>query len=722
MRMWSEMGSSEATFRRTGTGVDTVRDFLLRMKLTSGAVICTCAVALALAVRADDRVERLSEVHRTWLEKEVVYVITEREQDTFLSLETEEERNRFIVAFWRQRDPNPATPQNEYRDEHYRRIDYANQFLGRETFLEGWRTDRGRYYIILGEPREIQRFDGYSELVSSELWFYQGDPTLGVPAFFYLLFYKKNGIGEYRLYDPVIDGPQELLTATQYVPGAESTQAVQKLRQMSFELASASLSFDTSEPPDFLTGRPALGTSMMMARIEDSPKRAIRTNYVDGWTRYGNRVSAEYSFNFVPSRTAFSILAEPGGTALVQFDIEIDPENFTLETDENKTTYYTTLDITVEARTADGVLVEGTDKEVFIEFTPSQIREVQSRPFAYQDDFPLVPGDYTVSVILRNRVAKQYTAVERELHIPDFAEGPPALTDVILGFDSRFVGGAFGEGEIRTFQIGELRIYPAADNIFVIGDTVHLVTQAFGSSPEHKVVFELRGNGEIHHSIESSVGTDGVVLDHFSLEGMAGGSYEVVARLVSPSGETLSTKSAPMTVSPRSVAIRPGFVHRRGFNTNLEGELALERGDQLWNLGRFAEAKVELEKAVSRNPLLPEARWMLGNAYLREQRPGEALALLTPLAKAFGNRYEVVAGLGFAFYLQEDYAKAVEHLERARELRPPDTVLLNALGDSFQRVGDLEAARKTFERSLELDPEQPPVKERLAARGNRDNS
>ena len=93
------MGSSEATFHRTGTGFDTVRDFLLRMKLTSGAVICICAVALPLAVRADDRVERLSEVHRTWLEKEVVYVITEREQDTFLSLETEEERNRFIVAF-----------------------------------------------------------------------------------------------------------------------------------------------------------------------------------------------------------------------------------------------------------------------------------------------------------------------------------------------------------------------------------------------------------------------------------------------------------------------------------------------------------------------------------------------------------------------------------------------------------------------------------------------
>ncbi len=139
----------------------------------------------------DERLERLSPEHRKWIEEEVVYIITDSEKDLFLMLETVEERNRLIEAFWRKRDPNPATPQNEFKIEHYTRFEHANKFLGRETFRPGWRTDRGRYHIILGKPRQVERFDGYSELVSAELWFYEGDPRKGLPAFFYLLFFKK---------------------------------------------------------------------------------------------------------------------------------------------------------------------------------------------------------------------------------------------------------------------------------------------------------------------------------------------------------------------------------------------------------------------------------------------------------------------------------------------------------------------------------------------------
>src|SRR3990172_11226788 len=86
-------------------------------------------LALPVAAGADDRVKKLSEEHRNWLERDVVYIITDREKDVFLSLGTVEERNRFIEAFWRKRDPNPATPANEYKDEHYRRIDHPNTFL-----------------------------------------------------------------------------------------------------------------------------------------------------------------------------------------------------------------------------------------------------------------------------------------------------------------------------------------------------------------------------------------------------------------------------------------------------------------------------------------------------------------------------------------------------------------------------------------------------------------
>jgi GWxTD domain-containing protein len=678
-------------------------------------------VGLARGASADERIDRLPSEYRAWFERDVVYIITERERDVFLDLETKEERDRFIEAFWRKRDPNPATPTNEFKEEHYRRLDYADRFLGRDTFRPGYRTDRGRFYILLGEPREIQRFEGYAQLVSSELWFYQGDVTLGIPSFFYLLFYKRDDIGEYRLYDPVIDGPQALLKGSQSLPTSDNREALRVLRQLSPELAQASLSFDTSEPPDFATGRPSLGTQTMIARIVDSPKRAIRADYADAYLKYGNRVSADYSFNFVPSRSAFAVLAEPSGTPFVHFSMEIDPQNFTLETDERRSRFYTTLDISLEARHEEGTLVVANDKEVYVELTPGQMERVQATPFAYQDDFPLLPGDYTVTAILKNRVVKQYTVAERQVHVPSLDVDSPLLSGLVLAFDTELRDGARAD-ELRTFQLGSLRILPAADNVFVLGETVRLVTQALGETEGLRVTFELMDGREVVKSEETTIDAKGVALGSMELGGMTGGSFEVRARLLSLSGDVVSERSVPLTLSPRSAAARPGFVVRRGFDTRVPGALALVRGDQLWNLGRFDEATAAYEASVAvNNPQLPHARWKLANAYLRNERPEEALALLEPLEPSFPETYEVVAGLGFSYYLMRDFVRAETYLSKARQIRPPDPTLLNALGESYHELGDDERAKQTFEESLALDPGQDAIKQRLAeSSGNRE--
>ena len=342
-----------------------------------------------------------------------------------------------------------------------------------------------------------------------------------------------------------------------------------------------------------------MGSQIMIARIEESPRRAIRTDYADAWMRYGNRVSADYSFNYVPSRSVFSVFADSSGMALVHFSLEIDPQNFTLETDEQKSKFYTTLDLSIEAISADGELVVATDKEAYVELTPSQMRELGSRPFAYQDDFPLVPGDFDVTVIVRNRVVTQYTVAESKIHIARFTKEEPALTDIILAFDSSLVGGTLDDTLVRTYQVGKLRLQPAADNLFVIGDVVHLVTQAFGATPDHKVVFELWDGAALLKSLESSVTANGVVVDHLKLENMVGGKFPIVARLVSPAGETVSTERAGITVSPRSVASRPGFVYRRGLDTRIPGLLSFMRGEQLWKLDEVANALKWLSKRPS---------------------------------------------------------------------------------------------------------------------------
>ncbi len=90
-----------------------------------------------------------------WLNEDVVYIITNQERVAFKRLETDEERKHFIEQFWLRRDPTPGTPENEFKDEHYRRIDNANKRFGRAGF-PGWKTDRGRIYIIYGPPDEVE--------------------------------------------------------------------------------------------------------------------------------------------------------------------------------------------------------------------------------------------------------------------------------------------------------------------------------------------------------------------------------------------------------------------------------------------------------------------------------------------------------------------------------------------------------------------------------------
>lgn len=711
---------------------------LFAAALALGFVLPTVTAAQEKELSRSERLDRLRDEHRKWIEQEVNYIITDREEDVFLSLETFEERNRFIEVFWEKRDPHPATLENEFRVEHYRRIEYANKYLGRETFREGWRTDRGRYYILLGEPRERHSFDGYNEVVSSELWFYQGDVKLGLPSFFYLLFFKRHDIGEYRIYHPVVDGPGSLVRG-QYAQSSTpegNIEAYEALQRIDAELANASLSFDPSEPGDWTSGRASLATDLLLARVADSPRRAIRTDYADAWLRYRDRVSTEYSFNFVESRGLFGVTGGPLDTPFVHFSVEIDPQNFTLETDEDQTTFYTTLDISVDAVNEEGVSVLTLDRPAFLELTRSQVDQVRASPFAYQDSVPLLPGVYEVSVIVRNRAAQQFTVIESTVDtarlVPEASAGDGAapasrLADVIPGFDSTDFAEAAAPDLVRTFQIGSARLQPAANGVFALGDTLHAFTQVLDPQAGQVVRFQLRNDDygepgdEVLYEVETPAPLEGggAILEQMPLEVGVGGSYWLAAQLEDESGTTLDRRERRIQVSPRAGVPRSGFVYRRGFNAGVPGLLSLVRGDQFLALLRFEEALAEYEAAVAaENPQLPAARWKLAHGYLQMGRPEDARTLLEPMEEAFPDSPEVATGLGFVRFFEGRFDESIAQLERANGLRAPTPAVLNVLGDAYARTGRLDDARRTFERSLELNADQPALKERLATLGD----
>ena len=97
--------------------------------------------------------EEYQDYYKKWLQEDVVYIITDEEIEVFDKLTTADEKEEFIEHFWHRRDPDLRTPSNEYKEEHYRRIAYANERF--PSGLPGWKTDRGRTYIIHGPPTQV---------------------------------------------------------------------------------------------------------------------------------------------------------------------------------------------------------------------------------------------------------------------------------------------------------------------------------------------------------------------------------------------------------------------------------------------------------------------------------------------------------------------------------------------------------------------------------------
>ncbi len=690
----------------------------MRARPAKVAIAIATAVMPALlwaALRQDERLARLPAEARGWLEDEVAYIITDRERDTFLALETVDERRAFIDAFWRRRDPVPATPQNEVKDEHSRRLEHADQKFREIASRPGRKTDRGRMYVILGEPKNIERFDNQNQIFTSELWFYDGDASKGLPPFFYLLFFKPQDVGEFRLYSPVLDTPGALLRGN---AGAETARAVDVLYRVSPELARASLTFDATAPVNRRdTVAALLGTELMLSRIEESPKRAVRTDYVDGWLRYGKRVSADYSFNFVPSRSTFAVLLGPGGSQFLMYAVEIDFENFPVETDEARTRYYTTVDVSLEIRDREGVLVLADDKESFVELSRSQVEAGSGSSFSYQDGLPLVPGDFNVTVILRNRVLRQYTVAEEDVKVGSTSAEQPALSDIVLGFQIEEDPTTGDAGGLKTFEAAGLRVHPATDGLFAIGDTAHVFFQVASAGAGDRLRIALLEGQRIirEHELSAEEYVGRPVDQRLDLSELSGGTFQVRVQLVSTK-RVLVEKTAALTLSPRTTVPRPGFTARRSFDANEPGMLAMTLGDQLWSLGRFDEARRKLEEAVAfDNPKLPMVDWKLAGAYVRSREPERALALLLPLEPDFPDQYEVVLGLGLSYYLKGELASAARFLERAAQIRPASTSLLNALGDIYMRLGRSGDARRVLEQSLALDPAQEAVRKQVAS-------
>lgn len=650
--------------------------------------------------------------YKMWLEEEVVYIIAPIEKEVFLKLQTDRERELFIEAFWKHRDPTPGTPENEFKKEHYHRINYVNHFFGRGTPKPGWKTDRGRVYIILGEPNDIQRFEGKTMTYASVVWFYQGKTNLGLPPGFHLVFFQEGGTGEYRLYSPLKDGPQALMTSY-YGDPMDYLMAYEQLREFEPELAEVSLTLIPGEESGAF-GRPSLSSDLLIQKVETVPVRQVEEKYAQKFLEYKDIVEVEYSANYIISDSSVKVFKDSSGIYFVHYAIE--PERLSVDQYENK--YSTNLKLNGKVSDSEGKNIYQFEKNISLSFDQEQMKNISHRPLSIRDMFPLIPGNYRLSILVKNEASKEFTSLERDILIPH-EESALQMTSLILGY--KMNRRESGQARLRPFQIGDYQIYLQVNRVFLRQDDLVVAFQIHGLSRELKEKGELKfvffKSGEEFRSITKKIIEYRELpyfIEKFSLTDFLPAHYRIQVSLFVDKQEVLSNNEEFDITHLEAIA--RSWVYSRILPSTENPIYSFVLGTQLFNSGKMAEAREHLEGAFQKDQDSIDFAFNLARVYLAMGEYKKIEPILLPfLNKPQPPSYEVFFIMGRAYQNTGELSKAIEVFDKAISHFGLSINLLNAIGECYFQLGNTEEALGAWEKSLEINPNQPQVKKNVEA-------
>lgn len=388
--------------------------------------------------------EPLSKWSKQWLEEVVAYIITSAEKNVFIMLPTELERGKFIVNFWKKKDPNPETQENEFKLEYYKRIALANKFFG-DSGIEGWRTERGKIYILLGPPNQIQRdfrtsTTSFSVLFhgAKEIWHYWNLPNPRLPYNMEFVFVERFGTGNYVL--------------------ERSLSLGQDSRAL--DMDSLSYTFDYME----------YMTEAMKNPFENEDKlRGIVTTQVTY-----SQIPYEYEIFYLKGpekRTFVPLVFEIPYSALPQKVIE----------DE----YYFSLTLLANVSNNLGQIIFEKRKDINFKHTLTKMNSLKDKTFRLQTSFSLDPDAHKIHLVVLDNFSGKVGTTHQEISFPKFDSSEMSLSDIIL-FSKTYEGeqrttvrreGGFVEDKIlseisKVFQSGQgLNVYFEVYNLSLKPET-----------------------------------------------------------------------------------------------------------------------------------------------------------------------------------------------------------------------------------------------------------
>ena len=677
--------------------------------------------------------DALSERHRDWLERDVRWLITPDERDVFLRLSSDAQRDRFVEEFWRQRDPSPGTAHNEYFVEHQKRLAYATEILGRGSARAGWRSDRGRIFILLGEPQSVAPFYNTQLAVPMELWFYSTDVDLGLPAFFYVLFFKPNGLGDFRIYSPVNDGPESLLNEAGRAVGrgtvnlgrarrgdptgvGDTGGMLSVLDDVDMELSNAAVSLIPGQG-QARSSIAAVRSEMLLAQIENLPYKVMPN------AAYAYRVltgAADSTVRFETLGLAADAvgLIDPEGNPFVHFVARAAATDLNLN--EHEAGYYVTFDVSRSLVASDGnVLASDPSNPVEIGLDTESARELRRGELTYLDRMPAAPGDHTFGLMIENNVTREYGREEVNVTVPELVSDRIIGGTPFLVTEHNDVGPEYDRfGQHLPFQLGRNFVLPAMDGPFPSGGTLWVFHQLYApaeATEEIAASYRLVDStgavvAEKHSQLPLARKDDHGVLNQLSgvaLENVLPGSYIVVVDL---DLQGWLTARLPARVVSSAEYTSP-FVHARPQPPAVDTGVKLSLALQLRALQRIDESIEVVRGVLSREPDDASALDLLVGLLSQEGRLEDVRELLEPRLARDSRDVDMLLRMAELSADLGEHYDGIRYFERARIAGAPDSPdLLNALAAEYLADGQADKARELISRSLELDPTQPRMR------------
>src|SRR5467141_1502589 len=450
--------------------------------------------------------KELDTPYKQWLNEDVVYIISPEERQAFLQLDTNEEREQFIEQFWLRRSSNPDLPDNDFKEEHYRRIAYTNEHYA--SGIPGWKTDRGRIYIIWGPADEVDShptggtYDrpmaeggGSTTTYPWESWRYRYLEGLGNNV--ELEFVDPSGSGEYRL---TMDPSEK--DALLHVPGAGLSL------MESMGMASKTDRFTRSDGtnlPKTMGGEPASMNEFNRLELYAKVNKPPEVKFKDLEAVVTSRiVRDQLHFNW---RTDY--LKVTNDTVLVPVTIQIPNSQLSFQSKDG--IHSATMNIFIRVSTLTGRIVQTQEDPVSRDFPDSLYQQSLKLQSIYQKAIPLRPGLYRLDLVIKDVQSGNIGVVNSRLQVPRYEDEKLEASSLILADQlERVPAKQIGAGQ---FVLGSSKVRPRLDADFTTADRLGIYMQVYNLKPDdttHKssATFEFtvkKGNESIMQFKETSV-------------------------------------------------------------------------------------------------------------------------------------------------------------------------------------------------------------------------